>query len=271
MASFAALTGTLIAYLALPDTMPAPQLTYEPFIVFMVVFVATGAGNAINDYFDYKIDAINRPERPIPSGRIPRSAALYLSMLLFGIGIILSYWLGPVCLFLAAFNSVLLFLYSSTLKRKALLGNVTVGYLTGSTFLFGGAPDIFGYSGIRSTWVLFLLASMITITREIVKDIQDLEGDRRSGVETLPIKIGKEAAARVAAVVGITAVVLSPLPVMFNNAFGLSYLMVVFVADVLFMVSITEIVLRYNAERSSKLLKIAMFIALLAFVVGTVL
>jgi geranylgeranylglycerol-phosphate geranylgeranyltransferase len=273
MAGFAALIGTFIAYSALSGSIPVPQLSYEPVIVFIVVFLITGAGNAINDYFDYKIDRINRPERPIPSGRISRTTALYLSVSLFGIGIILSYWLGPVCLFLAAFNSVLLFLYASTLKGTVLTGNVVVGYLTGSTFLFGSALDIFNYGGIQSTVILFLLAGLATIAREIVKDIQDLEGDRRGGTETLPVKIGKNKAARIAAVVGITGVVLSPLPFVYNvnNAFGISYLIVVFVADLLFLVSITEIVLRDNAEKSSKLLKIAMFVALLAFVVGTVL
>ncbi len=115
MAGIAALVGTLIAFLALPDSMPV-QLKYEPALVFSVVFLVTGAGNAINDYFDYEIDRINRPRRPIPSGRVNRKTALYFSILLFGTGIVLSYWLGPVCLLLAGFNSLLLFLYASTLK-----------------------------------------------------------------------------------------------------------------------------------------------------------
>ena len=271
MAGIAALVGTLIAFLALPDSMQV-RLVYEPVLVFSVVFLITGAGNAINDYFDHEIDRINRPSRPIPSGRVNRKTALYFSMLLFGTGVVLSYWLGPVCLLLAGFNSLMLFLYASTFKRMALAGNVVVGYLTGSTFLFGGALEIFNGTGIQSTMILFLLAVLATMAREIVKDIQDIEGDSRAGARTLPIVIGKMKASRLAAVLGITGIVLSPLPLVFNvnNAFGASYMAVIFVADILFLVSINEILLRDNAKKASKLLKMAMFVALIAFIVGTV-
>ena len=271
MAGIAALIGTLIALLALPDSMQV-RLVYEPFLVFSVVFLATGAGNAINDYFDYEIDSINRPKRPIPSGRVSRKTSLYLSLLLFGIGIVLSYWLGPICLLLAGFNSLLLVLYSSTFKRMALAGNIIVAYLVGSTFLFGSALEIFEGTGIQSTIILFLLAVLATLAREIVKDIQDIEGDSRAEARTLPIVIGKMKASRIAAVLGITGILLSPLPLIFNvnNAFGASYMAVIFVADILFLVSINEILLRDNAEKASKLLKMAMFVALIAFIIGTV-
>ncbi len=75
-----------------------------------------------------------------------------------------------------------------------------------------------------------------------------------------------------AAVLGITGIVLSPLPLIYNvnNAFGASYMAVIFVADILFLVSVNEILLRDNAKKASKLLKMAMFVALIAFIVGTV-
>ncbi|MDF1557958.1 MAG: geranylgeranylglycerol-phosphate geranylgeranyltransferase [ANME-2 cluster archaeon] len=272
MAGFAALVGTLIAFLALPDSFEV-ILLYEPVLVFGAVFLITGAGNAVNDYYDSEIDRINRPERPIPSGRIDRSMALYISLLIFVFGIALSYWLGPVCLALAVFNSVLLFMYASTFKRMALMGNVVVAYLTGSTFLFGGALAVFEGTGIKATVILFILAALASLAREVVKDIQDIEGDREGGAQTLPIRIGADGAARVAAVAGISAIVLSPLPYLFNvnNAFGTSYLAVIFVADMLFLVAINEILFSHNAKKASKLLKMAMFMALVAFVVGTVL
>jgi len=271
MAGFAAVVGTLIAYLALPESLKI-QLTYEPIIVFLSVFMITGAGNAINDYFDFKIDRVNRPDRPIPSGRISRNTAQVISITLFGIGIALSYWLGSICLFLAVLNSILLYLYASTFKRTVLIGNIVIAYLSGSTFLFGGALDIFEGTGIKSTVILFLLAGLATLAREIVKDIQDMEGDSKSGIVTLPIRIGKTGAARAAALAGLFAVILSPLPFLLNvnNAFGVSYLVVIFAADMLFFISINEILLMDNAKKASKLLKMAMFLALFGFVVGTV-
>lgn len=269
MAGFAALVGTLIAFLALPDSMHI-KIVYEPFIGFSVVFLATGAGNVINDYFDHKIDSINRPDRPIPSGRIKRKTALYIAISLFMVGIVLSSFLGPICLFLAVFNSLLLIFYASTFKRMALTGNVVVGYLAGSTFLFGGALEVFNGMGIRSNVFLFLLAVLVTMAREIVKDIQDIEGDSKAGATTLPIVVGKEFSARLAAVLGLTGVILSPLPLLLNQAFGVSYLIIIFVADLLLLLSINEIILKDNSGKSSKLLKISMFVALIAFVVGTI-
>jgi geranylgeranylglycerol-phosphate geranylgeranyltransferase len=269
MAGFAALVGTLIAFLALPDSMHV-QLVYEPVLVFSVVFLVTGAGNVINDYFDHKIDSINRPDRPIPSGRIQRKTALYIAISLFVVGILLSLLLGPLCLFLAIVNSWLLIFYASTFKRMVLIGNLVVGYLAGSTFLFGGALEIFNGMGIRSNVVLFLLAILVTMAREIVKDIQDIEGDSKAGATTLPIIVGKEFSARLTAVLGLTGVILSPLPLLLNEAFGVLYLVIIFVADLLLLLSINEIILKDNPKKSSRLLKIAMFIALIAFVAGTI-
>jgi geranylgeranylglycerol-phosphate geranylgeranyltransferase len=269
MAGFAALVGTLIAFLALPDSMHV-QLVYEPVLVFSVVFLVTGAGNVINDYFDHKIDSINRPDRPIPSGRIQRKTALYIAISLFVVGILLSLLLGPLCLFLAIVNSWLLIFYASTFKRMVLIGNLVVGYLAGSTFLFGGALEIFNGMGIRSNVVLFLLAILVTMAREIVKDIQDIEGDSKAGARTLPITVGKEFSARLTAVLGLTGVILSPLPLLLNEAFGVLYLVIIFVADLLLLLSINEIILKDNPKKSSRLLKIAMFVALIAFVAGTI-
>ena len=267
MAGFAALVGTLIAFLALPMHV---QLVYEPVLVFSVVFLVTGAGNVINDYFDHKIDSINRPDRPIPSGRIQRKTALYIAISLFVVGILLSLLLGPICLFLAIVNSWLLIFYASTFKRMVLIGNLVVGYLAGSTFLFGGALEIFNGMGIRSNVVLFLLAILVTMAREIVKDIQDIEGDSKAGARTLPITVGKEFSARLTAVLGLTGVILSPLPLLLNEAFGVLYLVIIFVADLLLLLSINEIILKDNSKKSSRLLKIAMFVALIAFVAGTI-
>ncbi|MCD4844140.1 MAG: geranylgeranylglycerol-phosphate geranylgeranyltransferase [Methanosarcinales archaeon] len=271
MAGSAAVAGTLIAYLALPETVQV-HIMHEPFIVFLVVFFITGAGNAINDYFDLEIDRVNRPRRPIPSGRMSQTAAFIIALILFCTGIILSYWLGPACLFIAIFNSILLFLYAYILKQTVLIGNIAVGYLGGSTFLFGGALEIFEGTGIMSVMILFLLAGLATLAREIVKDIQDMEGDLKAGATTLPIKIGEDKAKRAAAVIGLTAVMLSPLPFVINlhNAFGESYLIMIFGADILFLISINELLLKDNAKKSSKLLKMAMFLALLGFVVGTI-
>lgn len=94
MAGFAAVIGTLIAFNILMSGPVSSSFARSfPFLdaglVFLVVFMVSGAGNAINDYFDIKIDSINRPERPIPSGRVKAKEALYFSYLLFTLGTLL--------------------------------------------------------------------------------------------------------------------------------------------------------------------------------------
>ncbi len=193
MAGFAAVIGTLIAFnilesVAHGSNTPGNFPVLPTGLVFVVVFLVSGAGNAINDYFDIKIDSINRPERPIPSGRVKLKEALYFSYLLFVLGIALAIKINTVCGFIALFNSLLLIFYAKTLKSTPLLGNLSIGYLTGSTFLFGAS--VFGFEGLKTLSVLFVLSALAITAREIVKDIEDMEGDKIEGADTLPLRIG---------------------------------------------------------------------------------
>ena len=114
----------------------------------------TGAGNVVNDYYDREIDAVNRPKRPIPSGRISPKSALNYSLILFAAGCLLAALVNQLCLLVAAFNSAILFFYARNLKTTPLAGNLCVAYLTGSTFLFGGATA--GQVGLLANEVPFL-------------------------------------------------------------------------------------------------------------------
>ncbi len=230
-------------------------------LAFVVCFVVTAGGNAINDFYDAKIDAVNKPHRPIPSGRISPRSAFAFAISLFGIGVVLSYFINPICFLIAAANSLLLIGYAHKLKRTALWGNTSIGYLTGSTFLFGGAA----VNEIAVTFVLFLLAMLATIGREIVKDIEDVKGDKKEGLITLPISVGAKKSATIASAFVIMAVILSPLPIVLGN-FGTSYLVIVTLADVILLLGITAIE-KYPAK-SSSFLKGGMMVALLAFIVG---
>lgn len=270
MAGFAAVIGTLIVFNILISGPSGSNYTGPfPFsdagLVFLAVFLVSGAGNAINDYFDIKIDSINRPDRPIPSGRIKAKEALYFSYLLFTLGTLLAFSINSICGLIALFNSLLLILYAKTLKGTPLLGNLSIGYLTGSVFLFGAS--VFGFGGIKALSVLFLLAALAITAREIVKDIEDMEGDRVEGADTLPLRIGAKKAGYLAVLIGLLAVLLSPLPY-FMSILGLRYLYLVFLADLGFLAAIAQLLVRDNPTKSSKMFKIAMFFALIAFIAG---
>jgi len=270
MAGFAAIIGTLIAFNILASDahgshLPGNFPVSATGLVFLVVFLVSGAGNAINDYFDIKIDTINRPERPIPSGRVKLKEALYFSYLLFALGTVLAFSINPVCGLIALFNSLLLIFYAKTLKSTPLFGNLSIGYLTGSTFLFGAS--VFGFEGLKTLFVLFVLSALAITARESVKDIEDMEGDKIEGADTLPLRIGARKASYLAVLIGFLAVFLSPLPYLMS-VLGLRYLYLVFLADLGFLAAIHQILVRNNPAKSSKMFKIAMFFALLAFIAG---
>jgi geranylgeranylglycerol-phosphate geranylgeranyltransferase len=259
MAGLATVIGGGIAYNAAPgDILLIP-------LVFITVFLITGAGNAINDYFDAGIDSVNRPDRPIPSGRLRKGSAYKFSIFLFACGIIVSYFIGTIPFFIALFNSLLLYVYAFSLKRKVFVGNLSVSYLTGSTFLFGGAA--YGFKGIEATLVLFFLSMLATFAREIVKAIEDMEGDMLDGAVTLPIRIGERPSAYIASGVGLLAVLLSPVPFIMGS-FNTSYLLVVGIADIVFFYAVL-LILKKKTTASSKYFKVAMFFALIAFIAGS--
>lgn len=229
-------------------------------LILLAVFLITGAGNSVNDYYDREIDAVNRPLRPIPSGRIPPSVAFDYSLALFAAGSILAGLVNQICLAVAIINSILLFLYARNLKATPLAGNVCVAYLTGSTFLFGGAA--FGLVGLLPNQVPFLLSFLATMSREIAKDIEDMEGDRLGGARTLPILAGEKLSAGLAAAFALAAVALS-----FAAPFGKAYLAIAVLADLFFLMSMQRIA-KADAAGSQKALKRGMAVALLAFLAG---
>jgi len=232
-------------------------------LIFLTVFLVTGAGNAINDYYDREIDAVNRPGRPIPSGRISAQAALYYSLALFAAGCLFAGLVNQICLAVAAFNSVLLYLYARNLKATPLAGNICVAFLTGSTFLFGGAAA--GAAGLLANQIPFLLSFLVSMSREIAKDIEDMAGDRAGGARTLPILAGERASAALAAAFALAAVVLG-----FFAPFGRVYLAIVVIADLFFLLSVAKIA-RGDATGSQKALKKGMAVALVAFLAAALL
>jgi geranylgeranylglycerol-phosphate geranylgeranyltransferase len=230
-------------------------------LIFLAVFLVTGAGNAVNDYFDREIDAINRPKRPVPSGRVAPRSTLLWSLALFTTGCILAGLVNWLCLAIAAANSVLLFIYARNLKATPLAGNLCVAYLTGSTFLFGGA--VFGWPGLQSNLVPFSLSSLATMSREIMKDVEDVAGDRKGGASTLPILVGERLSGALAAIFSLVAVVLSYQPTL-----GRAYLATVAVADIFLLAAVWKITKR-DASGSQRALKLGMAVALIAFLAAT--
>ncbi|GAB3665095.1 geranylgeranylglycerol-phosphate geranylgeranyltransferase [Halopiger thermotolerans] len=226
--------------------------------------LAVGAGNAINDYFDREIDRINQPERAIPRGAVSARGALAYSLVLFGIAIGLAVTLPVLAIGIAVVNLLALVAYTEFFKGLPGVGNAVVAYLVGSTFLFGAAA-VGEHGDVEPALVLALLAAIATLTREIVKDVEDVEGDRAEGLRTLPIAVGERRAVGLGLALLALAVLASPLPYLLGY-FGVAYLLVVVPADAVMLYATAESFDDPTAGQSH--LKYGMFLAALAFIVG---
>jgi len=156
-------------------------------IAMLVVFFYNGGANAINDYFDYEIDKINRPDRPLSSGLLSRSTAVWISFLTFGCGTLLVIQLNQIAALIAVCIAMPILLgYTRYLKTKPLIGNFAVAFILGLVFVFGGA--VFG--AIDQMLVPAILAFLLTFPRELIKDVEDIDGDKKLGLKTYPISAG---------------------------------------------------------------------------------
>lgn len=155
-------------------------------LVLSTVFIAA-AGYIINDYYDVKIDFINKPKRVVVGRILKRRGVMVAHSILnfFGISIAfyLSVWVGLISVGAAFF----LWWYSNQLKRLPFIGNFFIGVLTGaSIYLVGVYYQQQVY--LINTYAFF--AFSITLIREIVKDMEDLKGDADFGCRTLPVLFG---------------------------------------------------------------------------------
>ena len=279
MAAFAVLIGSFL-YLKL-DLL----LVWTP-VAFAVLaaFLITGAGNAINDYFDVEADRLNRPDRPIPAEKVSVKGALVYSIVLFVIGIALAAFTTNLAFIIAIFNSLVLIFYSWSLQHKTFFGNFTVAYLTGSTFIFGGAA----VWNIELPLIFGLLAGLATISREIFKDLEDIEGDKKTFLQKTSLTKKrfmerfivtdegvilkyKEKTGIITSIVSLgIAVVLSPLPYSLGMM-DFNYVLFVLPADIVFAACIILSMIARKKEdftRMRKFAKYGYFLGLLAFLAG---
>jgi len=257
LTAIAVIAGSFIA--AGPEIM---DFQIEVAICCVCSMILVGGGNALNDYNDRETDKENHPERPIPSGSISADTASIYAQALLGSGLlILLFALENKMPFVIALIGILLLTaYENGLKAAGISGNITVGLMSGAVFLFAGMA----VNDPEPTLWMFGLAVLATITREIIKDIQDLEGDRDR--RTLPASIGIENSMRVAILFLLIAIGLSYTAMdQFEDVASNAYLGGITLANGTMLFGI------YNAKQEDyfggqKNIKQGMGIAMLAFI-----
>ena len=216
---FIALTQCLFYYCIIVPALPAAYyeqahaLTPRLFVLLVTASVLiAAAGYIINDYFDINIDQVNKPDKMIVQKIINRRWAIFLHLALTFTGLVLSTWVAlQTTLFIILANiicALLLWVYSTTFKKKLLSGNIIISALTAWTVLVlyfatntslslgitdsnvsGGMHTIYKFAALYAGF-----AFIISLIREVVKDIEDMEGDARYNCKTMPIVWGVPAA-----------------------------------------------------------------------------
>lgn len=160
--------------------------SWEIFAAALAASLITAGGNAVNDLFDVDIDTINRPQRPLVSGKLTTRQAANFYIITTLSGFVISAAVNGWTLLIALAAGVLVFLYSFKFKRMIFFGNFVVAAVTGLAFLYGGAA----VGDIRDVYPAAAFAFLANLIREIIKDAEDVKGDGEIGVRTIATRYG---------------------------------------------------------------------------------
>ena len=266
--------GSMLALGGLPDG----QIAWITLLQAISVWSFMCSWNALNDYLDLEIDRINRPSSPLPSGAISeasakRGIALMMAVSLLSIAGAISIardqpegiegwypafviWLGALFL-LANYEST--GSYSLRLKERGLPGNIAISLSVGMVVLFGAAGVFEPYN--ERAWAMFAVGVLYTLAREIVKDIEDMEGDE--GRNTYAMRVGSEKARTVAWILLLLTLASLLLP------FGIGVFpelhLVGVIPAVMLLLMVKGKLLTSEDRAAQKLIKKSMYLALAAF------
>ena len=210
MIGFAVLVGAVVALGRFPLER-ATELAYG----FATGASLLAASNALNDYYDREIDAINEPSRPIPSGLVRPWEALALAGALTVLGLFLAFLTSLDCLLLALLAALVADTYVTLGKRTGLPGNAMVSFCVAIPFLYGALIALGHLVELLAqarVLIFAAIAFLANLGREVNKGIVDMPGDAARGVKTVAVRWGARAAAYLAAAFYLAAVGLSALP-----------------------------------------------------------
>jgi geranylgeranylglycerol-phosphate geranylgeranyltransferase len=244
-------------------------------LTFISMAFITSAGFSLNDYFDRESDAVIKPKRPIPSGTLSLKQVVAISVILFVGGLSLAAWINQLSLILLLIDSILLVVYSATIKRKSgFAANILVGILTGTAFLYGEAVTL-GSNVISPTSLTLASLSLYpiacgTIGGNVLRDILSLEGDSKVGYPTLPQKIGNINSVKTAAFFFTATGVLAPLPFLLNQ-FTIYYLPLIMIWSILLIYSSIRLVTSastvQNVRKYERLITMSMILLPLSLII----
>jgi geranylgeranylglycerol-phosphate geranylgeranyltransferase len=234
----------------------------------VTAFTLCGASMAINDYYDFDIDRINEPQRPIPSGAVSLREALVLTGFLTAVGLVSAVLVSVYCLLFAFAAWVIMVAYVTVGKRRGFAGNLLVSACVAAPFLYGSLVAV---NFVKINILLFASMAFLSNTgREIAKGVVDVQGDSSHKIKTFAVIFGERKAAYAASAFFILAVCLSPLPLIFNLV-SLLFVPFVLVTDIGLVWCSLSLIRNPSRENARQIKKIVLFLfvfGLLSFIFG---
>ena len=265
MIGFAVIVG---AFVSKPSSIPWLQLA----LGFFTGFFICAYSMAVNDIYDLEVDRINRPERPLPSGRVSVPGASALSLLMLVAGLVCAFLsFIPLAVVIALAYAFLSWLYNTRAKRTGLPGNLIVASSLAIPFVYGGAVS--GGSIEGSLLLMMALTAFFSgVGREVVKSMADVEGDAKREISSIARARGLGFASGVGALFFLLAVLTSWVPLVTGLA-NQVYTYGVIAPDVIFVCLAVAIVARHDTKNAYRVKRIAlagMTVGLLVFIGGAV-
>lgn len=241
--------------------------THKLILAILTVFFLSSGGNIINDYYDIETDRVNKPQRPLISSEYNLRTVFMTALFMLLVGVLFSAFISLFTLIIASSAAVLLFFYSRNFKGMPVLGNLVIAMLSGLLFIYGALIAGNPVNGIFPA----LFAFLITMGREITKDIEDMDGDRSAGMHTLPIMIGKNRAFIIAGIDFLILIGLTFVPY-FTGLYNKWYFfIVIFGVDIVLIILLLMFYFSDDIKTKrfvNNYIKYDMIIGLLAVIIG---
>jgi 4-hydroxybenzoate polyprenyltransferase len=195
------ISGALTAVGAAPREPWTPALLTAPLLGAAMAALLNAGNNALNQIYDLDIDRVNKPKRPLPSGRLTIAQVWWFTNVTYALALVLAWLVAPQgrheCFWLVAIAVVCTYLYSVPpfrTKRLGIWANVTIAIPRGVLLKVAGWSSVKTIIGVEP-WYIGCIFGLFLLGATTTKDFADMEGDRRGGCRTLPIQYGVRRAA----------------------------------------------------------------------------
>jgi len=238
------------------------------FLAGLATMLISAAANAWNDCLDVEIDRVNKPKRPLPSGKVSLRTARWFSFILAGLSLLVATFINWPAFLIALLSNITLYIYSLRLKSTVLLGNATVATISALSAVFGGVAA----GNVVPTLWLALIIFLGIMGREVLKTMADYEGDLSQRCRTVATVWGRRKARVIFYILAVATLIVMMLPYL-TGYYGQAYAYIVafgvYPVVIYIMLHVSRERTGYQLERLSQLMKYDYLIWFLAVVVGS--